>query len=156
PTDFEGTPRPSGGGVDIGYDEFATASSPVATHFGLSSPASATAGSSFSVTVSALTNTGAVDGTYRGTVHFTSTDGQAGLPANYTFTATDNGTHTFTNTTLKTSGSQTVTANDALNGAITSTASLTVSAAAANTLQVSAPATATAGATFSTTVTLKD
>src|SRR5260370_15221296 len=33
---------------------------------------------------------------YRGTVHFTSSDPQATLPPNYTFTATDNGRHTFT------------------------------------------------------------
>ena len=34
---------------------------------------------------------------YTGTVHFTSTDSQAGLPGNYTFTSGDNGVHTFTN-----------------------------------------------------------
>ena len=33
---------------------------------------------------------------YTGTVHFTSSDGQAVLPGDYTFTAGDNGGHTFT------------------------------------------------------------
>ena len=48
---------------------------------------------------------------YRGTVHFTSSDPQAVLPANYTFTAADAGTHQF-GVTLKTAGSQTVTLSD--------------------------------------------
>src|SRR5262249_16595817 len=42
---------------------------------------------------------------YTGTVHFTSSDPQAGLPADYTFTAADNATQTFT-VTLKTAGPQ--------------------------------------------------
>src|SRR5207248_189967 len=62
----------------------------------VSAPATATAGSSFSVTVSALTASGGVDAGYTGTVHLTSTDGQAVLPADYAFTAADAGTHTFT------------------------------------------------------------
>ena len=33
---------------------------------------------------------------YTGTVHFSSTDTQADLPADYTFTAADAGVHTFT------------------------------------------------------------
>src|SRR5260370_19987733 len=50
---------------------------------------------------------------YTGIVHFTSSDVQAVLPANYTFVAGDNGVHTFTNlTTLKTSGNQTITGTD--------------------------------------------
>ena len=32
---------------------------------------------------------------YAGTVHFSSTDAQAGLPSDYTFTAADAGSHTF-------------------------------------------------------------
>ena len=43
---------------------------------------------------------------YLGTVHFTSSDGPAVLPANYTFIAGDNGVHTFTTVTLKTAGTQ--------------------------------------------------
>jgi hypothetical protein len=42
---------------------------------------------------------------YRGTVHFTSSDAKAGLPADYTFTAADNGAHTFA-ATLNTVGTQ--------------------------------------------------
>ena len=55
-----------------------------------------------------------------GTVHFSSSDIQAGLPASdYTFANSDHGVHVFTNSvTLKTvgAGSQTVTVSDAANG----------------------------------------
>ena len=48
---------------------------------------------------------------YRGTVQLTSSDPQAVLPANHTFTAGDAGSHTFS-VRLKTAGSQTVTLID--------------------------------------------
>src|SRR5438105_14511343 len=68
-----------------------TVSNPVTTtHFSVSpSVSSTTAGSAFSVTVTALTASNAVDPTYRGTVHFTSSDARSGvaLPADYTFVA---------------------------------------------------------------------
>ena len=57
---------------------------------------------------------------YTGTVHFTSSDGAATLPADYTFTGGDNGVHTLS-VTLKTAGSQTVTATDTVTGSITGT-----------------------------------
>ena len=55
------------------------------------------AGTVSSVKVTAQTSTGSTATTYRGTIRFTSTDVQALLPANYTFTAADAGVHTFTN-----------------------------------------------------------
>jgi len=57
---------------------------------------------------------------YRGTVHFTSSDGSAVLPADYTFTATDSGVHIFS-ATLNTVGSQTITATDTVTATITGT-----------------------------------
>ena len=46
---------------------------------------------------------------YTGTIHFTSTDGSATLPADYTFTAGDGGSHTFSGAaTLRSAGSQKV------------------------------------------------
>ncbi|HEX7287277.1 MAG TPA: hypothetical protein VF532_13915 [Candidatus Angelobacter sp.] len=48
---------------------------------------------------------------YAGTVHFTSSDPTAVLPADYTFTAADAGTHTFP-VTLSTLGDQTITVTD--------------------------------------------
>jgi hypothetical protein len=81
----------------------------------VTAPSSVAAGSPFSITVTAYgTNSVQLSG-YRGTIHFTSTDSAVGvvLPANYTFTSGDAGTHTFiSGFTLETAGSQTVTATD--------------------------------------------
>src|SRR5438128_1008235 len=82
-----------------------------AAHLSVASPANTTAGTAFSITVTALDAFNNVATTYTGTVSFTSTDSSAVLPGSYTFTAADNGMHTFTNgVTLKTAGSQTITA----------------------------------------------
>ncbi len=91
---------------------------------GLASPRSQ--GAVGSVTLTARDAYGNTDPTYRGTVHFTSTDPKAVLPGDYAFTAADAGTHTFPNgVTLKTYSSQTVTATDKVTASITG--SLTVS-----------------------------
>src|SRR5439155_1535797 len=100
---------------------------------------STTAGTAFNVTVTAQDGKGNTDPTYTGTVHFTSTDSQAVLPANYTFTTTatappgttpDNGVHTFS-VTLKTAGSQTITATDTTSSSITGSTTVTVNPASA-------------------------
>src|SRR5207249_827248 len=59
---------------------------------------------------------------YTGTVHFTSSDSQAALPANYTFTSSDAGRHPFS-ATLKTVGSQSLSATDMATGTLTATQS---------------------------------
>jgi len=86
-----------------------------ATHFSVTSPATATAGTPFNFTVTALDASNNTVTTYSGTVHFTSTDGQAVLPANSTLT---DGTGAFS-ATLKTSGSETITATDTITLTIT-------------------------------------
>src|SRR5260370_39150071 len=86
------------------------------------SSGSSTAGAVLTVTVTAKDAYGNVATGYTGTVHFTSTDLQAVLPANYTFVAGDNGVHTF-NVTLKPAGSGTVTAPDTVTSTITGTSS---------------------------------
>ena len=55
-----------------------------------------------------------------GTIHFSSTDPQATLPADYTFTAGDAGVHVFSST-LKTAGSQTITAAETVAGSVKGT-----------------------------------
>ena len=61
---------------------------------------------------------------YAGTIHFTSSDGAASLPANYTFAGGDAGTHAFTHSvTLNTLGLQSITATDMATPAITGTQS---------------------------------
>ena len=89
-----------------------------ATHFSISAPATATAGSSFTITVTALNASNAVEANYTGTVSFSSSDAAAILPANYTFTAGNDGVHTFT-ITLKTAGTQSLTVTDTSNSSIT-------------------------------------
>ena len=122
-------------------------------------PASVTAGNAASVTVTAKDANGNTATGYVGTVHFTSTDGGASLPGDYTFTGGDAGAHTFSNAyTLQTAGSRTVTATDTVTGTITGTsAAITVNSAGATTLVLSAtPASVTAGTTGSVTVTARD
>jgi hypothetical protein len=70
----------------------AAPSPPTATQFSVTTSATATAGTAVSFTVTALDASKSVVKSYLGTVHFTSTDSQAGLPANSTLT---NGTGTF-------------------------------------------------------------
>jgi hypothetical protein len=83
-----------------------------ARHFGLTAPASTNIGSAFSVTVTARNGDGTTATGYRGTVHFTSSDLSATLPANYTFIAGDNGSHTFTGVVLRTPRSRTIAVAD--------------------------------------------
>jgi hypothetical protein len=100
-----------------------------ATHFQVSAPASVTAGTPFTVTVTALTAGGQLDAVYTGTAHFTSSDGKAVLPADYTFTLADAGSHTFT-VTLNTTGSRTVKATDKHDSSLTGKAVVKVNAPA--------------------------
>ncbi len=69
---------------------------------------------------------------YRGTATFASSDPRATLPANYTFTAADAGIHTFAGLTLRTAGSQTVTATDTVRTTVTGTANVAVSVVSLN------------------------
>jgi hypothetical protein len=100
-----------------------------ATHFLVSAPASATAGTPFTITVTALTAGGQTDCNYTGTVKFSSSDHSDVLPAAYHFTLADGGVHTFT-VTLNTTGSQTITATDKVNKTIKGKATVTVNSPA--------------------------
>jgi len=129
---------------------------PAATHLLVTAPGSATAGTPISVMVTAQDATNTTVPSYTGTVHFTSSDGQAILPADYTFVAGDNGVHTFS-VTLGTPGSQTVTATDAGNAISGTSSGITVSPGATNHFNVTgAPASIVAGNAFNITVTAKD
>ena len=81
-------------------------------------PATDTAGARASFTVSAVDIYGNIISGYMGTVQFTSSDPQASLPAGYTFTAADAGTHTFS-AIFKTPGTQWITATDTATPSIT-------------------------------------
>jgi adhesin/invasin len=128
-----------------------------ATQLVLTVPATpVTAGSAFSVQVTLRDDSGNIATGYTGTVRFTSDDGAAVLPADYTFTPADAGQKTFSGVELRTAGSRSLTARDTGNAALTDTESLTVNAAALASLTLAAPGTATAGASFSVTVSARD
>ena len=116
-----------------------------------------TAGTAQSFTVTVKDVGGNTVPGYTGTVHFTSSDPQAILPADYTFTAADNGAHTFS-ATLKTAGLQSIIATDTATSGITGTqAGITVSAAAASSLTLSGfPSPTAAGVAGSVAVTARD
>ena len=137
-----------------------TASAATATQLAFTGvPASTTAGQTFSVDVSAEDGGGVIDTSYTGTVHFTSSDPQAVLPSNYTFTPSDNGTATFNSVALKSvgSGTRTVTATDTANSALTVTTSpITVDPAATSKLVVSTTPPEVAGTAFPIVVTAED
>jgi hypothetical protein len=90
-------------------------------------PATVTAGSPFTVTVTATAD-GKRDTIINGSIHFTSSDPAAVLPADYGFTPADAGSHTWTNGfILMTPGNQTISASiddiSGINGAVNVTVS---------------------------------
>jgi hypothetical protein len=128
----------------------------VVTHFRVDAPNAATAGTPFTVTVTALDAAGNTAAGYTGTVHFTSSDSKAGLPANYTFQPSDKGTQDFS-VTLKTAGTRSLTVADTVASALKgSKTGIAVSPGVTSRFLVVAPATTTAGASFSITVTAED
>jgi len=137
---------------------------PVANHFTFTSPTTATAGNSFTVTVTALDQFNNQATTYRGTVKFTTTDTdpQAKLPGVtglYTFLASDNGVHVFTNgvTLITATSTARVTVSDVSNlVTAASTGAITVSPQNANQFAISLPLAVTAGTAFNVTVTAQD
>jgi hypothetical protein len=113
-----------------------------ATHLNVAAMSTWPAGTKHSVKVTARDSYGDVAIGYRGTIHFTTSDPLASVPADYKFTASDAGVHTFPSTlspglTLKTAGTQTVTATDTLTATITGVQSVTVTPGAATHLRVS-------------------
>jgi len=82
-------------------------------------PLTTNAGQNINLTVTAM-NGNAVNAGYRGTVHFTSTDDAAVLPADYQFQAGDNGVRVFNGVQLKkiygSDPTQTITVTDGAGG----------------------------------------
>jgi hypothetical protein len=153
-----GFPRIVNGIIDIGAFEVQNVSPTQASSLAVAGfPSVITAGSAGSFTVTALNADGSTDTGYVGTIHFTSSDGQAGLPSDYTFTAGDAGVHTFS-ATLESAGTQSITASDTNTGGATGGATgISVTPAAASTFRVSAyPPAIVAGEAVSFTVTALD
>lgn len=80
--------------------------------FQITAPPSTVAGLPFTITVTAMVGRRR-DTVINSPVHFTSSDSAAILPADYYFTASDAGSHTFTNgVTLMTPGNQSIRGTD--------------------------------------------
>jgi hypothetical protein len=114
-------------------------------------PSPTTAGQSATITVQAM-NGGVLNPAYTGTVHFTSSDPQAVLPANAHLV---NGSGTFS-VTLKTAGVQSITVSDSANGMAGSESGILVNAGPAAAFALTAPPTALAGVAFTVTVMVVD
>ncbi|HYW47779.1 MAG TPA: hypothetical protein VE959_33230 [Bryobacteraceae bacterium] len=91
----------------------------VPLHFSVLAPSTATGGTPFNFMVSALDADNVLVPAYTGTVHFTSSDAAAVLPADSMLSA---GVRNLS-ATLRTGGNQTITATDAANSGITGTSS---------------------------------
>jgi hypothetical protein len=89
---------------------------------------------------------------YSGTVHFTSTDGAATLPADLTLT----GGVGLTSVTFATLGGQTLTATDTLSPSVTSGTPVAVVAMPTTAFKITAPLNVTKGVPFNITVTAID
>jgi hypothetical protein len=117
-------------------------------------PSPVTAGTPCAVTVKAQDALGNTIPSYAGTVAFTSSDAQAGLPEPYAFLEADQGVHTFSpGVTLRTAGHQTVAVSDLGQPGITGQAAVAVAAAPASRVRfLTPPGDTVAGMAFSPTV----
>ena len=108
------------------------------------------------ITITALDLTNAVAPDYRGTIHFTSNDPSAILPADYTFTAADAGTHTFHGTFVSVQP-LTVTVTDTAKATITGTvANIRVNPPVGQLVVTASSSSTLAGTAISITVTAQD
>jgi hypothetical protein len=125
-----------------------------ATHFNVTAPSGGTAGSALTFTVKALDQFGNTATGYGGTIHFTSSDGVANLPADSTLSS---GSRTFTETPTA-AGDQSVTATDTVTSSISGTSGpISVGAGPTSRLSVSASSSsAVAGAAVTIVVTAQD
>ena len=131
-------------------------SADVASYFTVTAPASTIAGNPFVSTVTAFDQNNNIATGYSGIIHFTSTDGQAGLPANTTLSS-GVGVFAVVLKTVKAAGNQTITVTDSVTSTINGTsATVAVSAAAAQHFALTVPPGATTGHIINFTVTAED
>jgi len=115
-----------------------------------------TAGQPFNVTVTAIDATGATAKGYKGTVHLTSSDSAAVLPANFTFAASDSGVKQVP-VTLKSAGLGSLNAIDTANAGILGSVTVGVQpGAAATCVAAQTSSTSVAGTAVGITVLMRD
>ncbi|HWG73171.1 MAG TPA: IPT/TIG domain-containing protein, partial [Acidimicrobiales bacterium] len=122
-----------------------------ATALVVTAPSTAVVGTPVNVSVTATDATGATASGYMGTVHFTSVGGTPAMPADYTFTSADKGTHTFT-VTFNTPSNQTLIVTDTSNPTLTGTATVAVRTPAPTVSSIS-PTSGSPGGGTSVTIT---
>jgi hypothetical protein len=114
------------------------------------------AGQQFSLVVAAIDASGATAGGYRGTVHLTSSDPAAVLPADFTFAAADNGVKQV-NVTLTTAGVQLIDGFDTASAGIRGRGSANVQAGPGTScVTAQASSSSVAGATTGILVVVRD
>src|SRR5262249_9575777 len=120
-------------------------------------PSPYTAGTQVNVAVTAVDQYGNQASGYTDTVHFSSSDARASLPADYIFTAPEAGSHTF-QVAPKTAGTQSFSVTDTVNPAFASTqAGIVVNPGPAAVFVFSGlPSSATAGVQQTFTITVED
>ena len=122
-----------------------------AAYLVVSAPSTAITGSPFTVTVTAMVG-GSQDKSINSAIHFTSSDPAAVLPLDHQFTAADAGSYTWPNGfSLKTPGSQSITATITTSSVINGTAKVTVTASTTQS-KVNAPSTGILRTAFSASV----
>jgi len=112
--------------------------STISLPYSFSSPGTVTSGTPFNFSVTAQNPTGGTFTSYTGTVHFTSSDPSASLPADYTYVVSDAGAHTF-QATLVTGTSQTITATDSAHPTLTLGTSFSITSPAATAPVLTSP-----------------
>lgn len=106
-----------------------------------------------SISVTALDAFGEPVGDYTGRIHFTSSDPLAVLPADFTYSHADRGTHVFDGIIFHTEGFQTITATDTVTGTILGTFLYQL---AAPELDLTGTNSTNAGSTFDLSVVVRD
>jgi hypothetical protein len=152
--DQRGFPRIVGNTIDIGAFEVQPAGQ--ATHLGYDVPDTIWAGTPFDITVTVVDDFGQPAVGYLGTIQFTINDGQAGLPADYTFTAADGGQHLITGQVLLRAQVDTITGADTANSLINGHVTFTVTPATADHLTLTVAAMVTSGLPMTITATVQD
>ncbi len=129
-----------------------------AAKFTIAMPVTLDAGATFSLVVNVYDAAGIPVTNYTGTIHFSSTDPRAVLPADYTFLPSDHGSKTFGGVALITAGTWSLTVTDVANAALTDSRSIinVIADNAASFVVSNFPGQATAGVVSSLTVTALD
>jgi hypothetical protein len=125
----QGSAGTAGTGDQFYYDDVSLALGipPALDHFAVApSTTGIAAGATFDVRVTAVDSNNNPVPSYTGTIGFSSSDPGAVLPADYSYTASDAGTHVFS-VTLVTAGSQTLTVEDTSHTTIAGVSPITVS-----------------------------